>query len=96
MKTRHQTDNPRQEDSNADYNPTERNFDQTDVAGAPDAIGGNAGRGKNEESDPPLTELDLEETALSDEESDNMKWEKPGTSDRESGRMAREQDGPVK
>lgn len=96
METRDKTDNPRQEDSNADYNPTARNFDHTNVSGAPDAIGGNVGRGEEDDSDPPLTEQDLEETGLKDEEADKIEWEEPGSSGRESGGMAKEQDGPVK
>jgi|GEM_PF-2143448 len=99
METRNQDSNPRKNDTNADYNPTARNFDHTNVSGKPDSMGGDSGRSRDEDiedTDPPLTEIDLEETGLSDDEADQIEWDEPGQSGGESGGRAREQDGPVK
>src|SRR5688500_15143994 len=99
MTNRNEDKNPRQEDNNASYNPTERNFDQTDVSGEPEKMGGNTGgpAGREEDmndDDPALTKVDLEEDNLTVEEADQKERDEPGTGEREGAWRAREQKGP--
>jgi hypothetical protein len=98
MKSRHEESNPREQDAN--YNPTARNFDQTDVSGQPERMGGNAGSASGEEdpedADQPLTKVDVEETGVTNEDLDRIEWGQKGETAGISGDRAQEQDGPVK
>ena len=96
MKSRHEENNPREQDAN--YNPTARNFDQTDVSGQPERMGGNSGSQEEDtkDTDPPMTDVDVKETGLSDGEADQIEWDEPGETGGMSRDSAREQDGPVK
>ena len=96
MESREQSNNPRQEDTNADYNPTARNFDHTNVSGTPDPVGGDTRSGETEDEDTTtaMTEQELEKTGLSEDEPEEKHGDKSKAGD-QRGR-AREQDGPVK
>jgi hypothetical protein len=69
-------------DDMANYNPTNRNFDQSDVSGKAEKINNPSQQSPGgdedlEETDPPLTEEDLEQTGLSAEEADQIEWQPP-------------------
>lgn len=94
---------PKDQDTQANYNPTARNFDHTDVSGQPDRMSdqnsGSAGRNEaiSEDSDPPLTEQDLEETGLSEEDADKIEWDSPEENERGQDRGSfPQQHGPDK
>lgn len=85
----------------ANYNPTNRNFDQRDVSGKPHSINsvheeGNMRQQENEteDTDPPLTEQDLEETGLSNEEADKIEWEAPRESESQNDDRKERSKGP--
>ena len=99
METRNQESNPRQDDNNANYNPTARNFDHTNVSGKPDATGGDSSRSRDEDiedTDPTLKDVQKEDTGLGDDQADQIEKDESGQSGGDSGGRAREQDGPVK
>jgi hypothetical protein len=97
MKSRQEENNPRELDAN--YNPTARNFDHTDVGGQPDPTGGNTGaektRKENEEEGSPVPRLGVEEVSLADESLADKQPNEVPDEPREMNR-AQEQDGPVK
>jgi hypothetical protein len=84
MEERNQQGSSTPNEDQANYNPTARNFDQTDVSGKSEPINsvnqetsGRENEKNVEDSDPPLTELDLEETGLSEEDADKIEWDSP-------------------
>jgi len=92
--------NPSQQDDQANYNPTGRNFDQSDVSGRPESINNvreDAPIREEEtveDNDPPLTEQDLEETGLSDEEADQVEWDEPEDNERGANRQGGSMNAP--
>lgn len=98
MQERNQ-DQPRQGDQ-ASYNPTGRNFDQTDVSGNSESINSVNERSSTREeetmddNDPPLTEQDLEETGMSDEEADQVEWDEPDDNERGANRQGGSMNAP--
>lgn len=75
--------NPSQNSNASNYNPTARNFDQTDVSGQAKSINNIHQQSPerqdetSDDSDPALMEQDLEETGLSDKEADQVEWDSP-------------------
>ncbi|MGN6568616.1 MAG: hypothetical protein ACTHJ0_11715 [Flavipsychrobacter sp.] len=69
--------------SEANYNPTDRNFQRPNADNS--QLSGNINEGadnieEKEDTDPPLTEEDLQENNLTDQEADNIIWDKPNES----------------
>lgn len=98
MKDKNQS---RSSNEEADYNPTNRNFDQSDVSGKPQSINNVREQwntreqdNRTEDSDPPLTEQDLEETGLSSEEADKIEWEPPRESESQNDERKERSKGP--
>lgn len=99
METRNQESNQRQDNKNANYNPTARNFDHTNVSGKPDATGGDSSRSRNqniEDTDPTFKDIQKEDTGYSDDRADQTEKDKSGQSGGDSDGRARERNSPVK
>jgi hypothetical protein len=98
MKNKNQN---RPSNEEANYNPTNRNFDQSDVSGKPESINNvheqwntSEQHNRTEDTDPPLTEQDLEETGMSAEDADKIEWEPPRESESRNDDRKERNNGP--